>query len=146
MKKSCTSCSKQKLLEEFHFKSKGKGLRHSWCKSCHKKYRDRLYQEKRDIYIQNAMKRKRRVTVEYRAKIVEYLKEHPCVDCGEADPVVLEFDHVRGRKQFSVGTKVASAGSWATILSEIEKCEIRCCNCHRRKTALERRWHHGLVA
>ncbi len=92
------------------------------------------------------MKRKRRVADEYRIKIVEYLKEHPCIDCGESDPIVLEFDHVRGSKLFSVGQKVASAGSWAKILSEMKKCEVRCCNCHRRKTALERGWHRGLVA
>ena len=146
MKKSCSLCKKQKPLDDFHFKSRSRGSRHSWCKECHKKYRDRFYQEKRDIYIQNAMSRKRRVSVAYRIKILEYLKEHPCVDCGEADPIVLEFDHVRGHKQFSVGQRVASGGNWEKILAEIEKCEVRCCNCHRRKTAHELGWHRGLVA
>jgi hypothetical protein len=26
------------------------------------------------------------------------------------------------------------------VLSEIEKCDVRCINCHRRKTARDNRW------
>jgi hypothetical protein len=27
--------------------------------------------------------------------------------------------------------------SWESVLKEIQKCEIRCANCHRRKTYLQ---------
>lgn len=66
--------------------------------------------------------------------ISEYLSVHPCIDCGESDIRVLEFDHVRGVKSRSV-TQLAQWGyAESTIRSEIDKCVVRCCNCHRRKT------------
>ena len=30
------------------------------------------------------------------------------------------------------------------ILKEIEKCEIRCSNCHRKKTAKDFNWYHNI--
>ena len=69
------------------------------------------------------------------AKQLEYLLSHPCVDCGEKDPVVLEFDHVRGVKEWNVSLLVRSNSSWKRVLEEIEKCEVVCANCHKRRTA-----------
>lgn len=67
--------------------------------------------------------------------IYEYLASHPCVDCGEPDPVVLEFDHVRGDKRANVKRMVSGTYSLERVLEEIAKCEVRCANCHRRITA-----------
>jgi hypothetical protein len=68
--------------------------------------------------------------------LIEYFKGHPCVDCGEDDPVVLEFDHL-GEKLFDIGREIHNRG-WQSILDEIEKCEVVCANCHRRRTARRR--------
>jgi L-lysine 2,3-aminomutase len=57
------------------------------------------------------------------------------LDCGEADPVVLEFDHVTGVKEAAVAELVQRAVSLARLIAEVEKCEVRCANCHRRRTA-----------
>ena len=66
--------------------------------------------------------------------LLQYLVEHPCVDCGERDILVLEFDHVRGAKRDNV-TRLARGGwALATVRLEVEKCDVRCANCHRRKT------------
>lgn len=75
-----------------------------------------------------------------RRYIFEYLLEHPCVDCGESNPLVLEFDHVRGKKRFSISSVMNSTYRIETIQKEIDKCEVRCANCHRRKTAQEWDW------
>jgi hypothetical protein len=67
--------------------------------------------------------------------VYEYLSAHPCVDCGEADPVVLEFDHVRGEKVRGIARMMSGTHSVKTIMAEIGKCDVRCANCHRRVTA-----------
>ena len=38
--------------------------------------------------------------------MTEYLTTHLCVDCGEADTRVLEFDHIRGSEYRDVSTLV----------------------------------------
>ncbi len=78
---------------------------------------------------------KLRVRGELKIKLLAYLIDHPCVDCGEKDSVVLTFDHVRGVKKSSVANMVNDCESWSEITNEIEKCEVRCMNCHMRKTA-----------
>jgi hypothetical protein len=70
--------------------------------------------------------------------VVDVLSRHSCTDCGEDQPLVLEFDHV-GKKRASVTTLAWREYSLETVIAEISKCEIRCANCHRRRTARERR-------
>jgi hypothetical protein len=69
---------------------------------------------------------------------LNYLLIHPCVDCGESDPVVLEADHVRD-KSYDV-SRMIQGWSWNRILQELKKCEIVCANCHRRRTAKSQGW------
>jgi hypothetical protein len=61
-----------------------------------------------------------------------YKMGHPCADCGNPDPRVLEFDHVRGEKDFQLQT--AKSKPLAEILEEIQKCDVVCANCHRLRT------------
>ena len=70
--------------------------------------------------------------------VIEYLKTHPCVDCGNSDIRVLEFDHVIGTKEENISHTVRNAWSLKRLMLEIDKCEVRCCNCHRIVT-IERR-------
>ena len=57
----------------------------------------------------------------------------PGVDCWETDPLVLEFDHLAG-KEFAVSAGMRGR-NWEAVLREIDKCEVVCANCHRRRTA-----------
>ncbi len=69
-----------------------------------------------------------------------YLASHPCLDCGEADPIVLQFDHVRGEKSFVISRAPEMRVRLEKVVEEIAKCEVRCANCHTRKTARDRGW------
>jgi len=85
-------------------------------------------------YKERARRRNDAVRKANRAFVAAYLSEHPCVDCGERDVLVLEFDHVRGVKKANVTDLVREACSRRRLVLEIEKCEVRCANCHRRRT------------
>ncbi len=65
--------------------------------------------------------------------LLDHLKRTPCVDCGEADPVVLDFDHI-GTKRSGVVQLADRETSIANLEREIGECEVRCANCHRRRT------------
>lgn len=136
MKKKCYRCSAEKNLEEFNFQKSGILGRHSWCRVC----QSADYMKNRVRHLAQVRAREKRIEVEHFAKIMDYLLGHPCIDCGETDPIVLEFDHVRGEKVRAVSELVALRQAWSKIEAEIEKCDVRCANCHRRKTALQFNW------
>jgi hypothetical protein len=62
--------------------------------------------------------------------ILLYLQKHPCEDCGEIDIRTLEFDH-RGEKSFTIGDAIWGGISLDLLAAEIDKCAVRCANCHR---------------
>lgn len=61
-----------------------------------------------------------------------------CVDCAVKDLIVLEFDHV-AVKTANISKLVSDGSSVAHLLGEMEQCEVRCANCHRRETKARRR-------
>jgi hypothetical protein len=77
------------------------------------------------------------------AWIEAYFVEHPCVDCGETDRDVLDFDHVRGEKRFNVAQLRSGPWSLQRLIDEVAKCDVRCSNCHRKIT--RKREREGLV-
>ncbi len=91
------------------------------------------YKDRADLY--QAQKRHR---IKIRDKLCEFLSKRCCVDCGENDFRVLDFDHTERNKKFkSVSDMRSGHYSWIKIESEIMKCEIRCANCHRKKTYVQ---------
>jgi hypothetical protein len=79
---------------------------------------------------------------EAKRKYVQKLKaETPCADCGQKYHFsVMDLDHVRGRKRYSIGKLVASNLSLKYLLEELENCEVVCSNCHRIRTFSRKVW------
>lgn len=137
--KNCGMCKEDLPIESFAWKSKAKGTRQSHCRTCQKDYRKQHYNSNKAKYVAKANAYKSVAMDRNMDLLLTYLASHPCVDCGETDPIVLQFDHVRGVKSFNISRKM-NTSSWASLMKEIEKCEVRCANCHFRVTAQRGNW------
>ncbi len=144
MGRRCGACGETKPVEEFNWRRKQKGQRDNMCRPCRAKYKQEHYATNRQRYIDNAGLRRKRIGEERMQMLVAYLREHPCVDCGESDVLVLEFDHL-GDKEFSIGGAFRDR-SLQAILDEMAKCEVVCANCHRRRTATRGGYLRAAVA
>lgn len=141
--KICSRCKKEKQLECFNFKNKAIGTRQSLCIDCNKAYNKEHYKANRQSYKDKV----RAYRIEFGNKPTEkelfvynYKCNSSCIDCGESDPVVLTFDH-RDPKVKNFTISMAKGKTLEEIRLEIEKCDIRCFNCHARRTAKQFNWH-----
>lgn len=139
--KLCPKCRTIKPVDAFPRRRSESNLPNSYCRPCTLAYQRSYYQSKDR---QNQRDRVRANSARYRMRnrllMRGYLESHPCVDCGENDPIVLDFDHVRAPKIASVSRLSASNIGWSRVEAEIAKCEVRCANCHRRRTAEQFGW------
>ena len=134
--KVCTGCKKRKPLTAFHWRSKKEGKRIARCRLCASEWSKNHYRDNKKMYVKKARVWNAKNQDVVRKVVMDHLQSHPCVDCGEADPIVLTFDHVRGRKSASVSELMGGGGcSPDRVLKEIKKCDVRCANCHARRTA-----------
>lgn len=138
--RQCIVCKQIKPIEEFNYRRRSTGERHGHCRDCQRLYKRNFYLRTRSEYIGKSARQKQAVVRHHLELLNEYLSTHPCVDCGESDPVVLEFDHIT-EKDRTIADMVQSGVSWERILGEIEKCQVRCGNCHKKKTAQEMGWY-----
>lgn len=141
--KLCNKCGIVKELSAFRIRH---GRQDQPCKKCYLEYGRRHYQNNKQYYIDKADKRNAIVREAVRRLVWNYLREHPCVDCGNNDPRVLEFDHVRGKKKYNVSEMQNQRHTVKALLEEIAKCEVRCANCHRIKTFEQFQWHKPEMA
>lgn len=138
--KQCGKCGEVKSFSEFYRSNSKKCGYGSYCKPCqheHYKmrynYRTKVLRQKWHPFKADYIRRNQRY-------VVEYLLRHPCVDRGEKDLDVLEFDHVRDVKAAGICQMVNRPASLDALIAEIAKCDVRCGNCHRRRTRIQMHW------
>jgi hypothetical protein len=142
----CPGCGTECEPANFNFKDRATGRRQVYCRECSRRYGREHYQRNTAYYTAKARKRNPVDRQALHLRVLEYLACHPCVDCGEADPTVLDFDHVDPKcKRIEVGRMIARGHSWRAIESEISKCVVRCANDHRRRTAKQFKWYRSLL-
>lgn len=106
--------------------------------------KDRVSERRKALYVQKTPEQRLRYRKNRNDKLRKLLHEikmeSGCVDCGyKIHAEALHFDHLpQYDKKFSVGTAVSGHGK-EEILAEINKCEVRCANCHAIKTAERRK-------
>lgn len=127
--KICQTCNETKPLTEFHKNARLKDGYQRYCISCRAKIDRKHYLKTRESHKDIRNSRRADSQRRNREYVRAYLLEHPCVDCGNTDLRVLEFDHLRDKKK-DVTILIVEAASLARLKEEIEKCEVRCANCH----------------
>ena len=106
--------------------------------------RRRHYQNNKDAYKARAKANQARL----RQYVLELKNVTPCVDCGAVypgEPWLTEYDHIGTDKRHSISSML-SKGSLTKLKEEIDKCELRCLICHRRKTAERGGWLDNRLA
>lgn len=111
--------------------------RRSWMKSSTKATRKRYQERERDSILARRREYNRdRCAENY--ELIRSLKSGGCIECGESDPVCLDFHHKDPKtkkylvSQMTMRTRVR-------ILEEAAKCIILCANCHRKLESAKRK-------
>lgn len=132
----CGRC--RQVLPESAFSRHPDG-RQYWCRECYRGY----FRTRGDLHRRQSAAAKRKRQRLAREFVQGYLASHPCVDCGELDPLVLEFDHVSPKKKGHVSWLARDGASVRLLTKEIDQCEVVCVNCHRRRTGSRAGWRRS---
>ena len=148
-KRECDYCLKLLPIEAFNKVDRGDGKEYHGrvCRKCiylrdpeRAKRASKSWRETKRIeecdYFSNSNKRSRDRNYKH---IVAYLSEYPCSRCGETDIEVLEFDHLDpSEKEYNVSQLATLGYSLEKLQTEMDKCQVLCSNCHRKKTIQDR--------
>lgn len=121
--KTCTRC--HQMTDQFSKnKSRSDGL-NKWCKPCMKVYGQERYVLQGEFLRGQVVAGRQRRLDEYQ----EFKRTLVCVDCGNSDFRVLDFDHLSDK--LVTISQVARDWSMKRLMTEIAKCDVVCSNCHR---------------
>jgi hypothetical protein len=142
-KKKCTICKRCKFIKDFNKKKSSSDGHQPHCRECNRKSSRTYYHSNRKHHKKVTIERHKKQRNMLQKYVYDFLKVHSCVDCPENDPCCLDFDHQRDKKELI--SKMVSAGvALSTLIEEMNKCVVRCSNCHRKKTAKDFNWYKNI--
>jgi hypothetical protein len=115
--RKCPKCKQVKSLNEFSKNKRSKNGHATYCLICQKEGCREYYESRPD------MLERRKILRRLRKKSIQeiiwnYLNNHPCIDCCENDPIVLDFDHVKGEKKKEISRMIKGNNGIKVILEE----------------------------
>lgn len=133
---TCRMCNKTGSDQLFSTRN---GQKTNWCLLCKSRYDKVYYNKTVEVRRTKQISRAKKNQLKNRLRLLDFFKNHSCVQCGEADPIVLELDHIVNKRK-NISDMIRNH-SWRSIRYEIKKCQVLCANCHRRKTAKQFDYH-----
>lgn len=111
------------------------------CKSCNAEYQAKWYLSNQDIQISRVRQNAFKSRIRNRQFVADYLKDKSCIFCDEKDLDLLEFDHIDAASKIYAISHIVYQGMSLDILKEeLEKCQILCVSCHRKRTRKQLNW------
>ena len=93
--------------------------------------------------------------VRYRDRVIEahWLKKNKCNVCGlkkgakdeNGNKIKFELDHINPEEKSYTITEFIKSFPWEEVLVELDKCQLLCYDCHKKKTAPLKGKNHGLT-
>lgn len=148
MDKKCTLCQEIKPISEFNKKKASTDGKQNVCRLCNRLKSRNYYAKNKHKHVKVVIKNTNSYRNRNREYLYKYLLQHPCIDCGNSDVRVLEFDHRPGEIKIDGVAKLAAfPRSLEIVKNEVKKCDIRCKNCHTIKTyeRLGGTWHDVFI-
>ena len=99
--KQCSRCKNFKEYDQFACNKRRRDGHQDACKTCQREYVRQHYNNNKEYYIDKASRNREKLLQDNYQCLIQYYRQHPCADCGETDPGVLVFDHLRD-KEFDV--------------------------------------------
>lgn len=126
--KFCSGCLQNLPLSDFGInKSKIDG-KQTQCKQCRNKYAKQHYRSHRRYYYDKSADRREQL----RQQLEEYKRQLACEKCGYNEYMcALDFHHIDDTKEINISDVCRHGWSFQRLLTEIQKCQVLCANCHR---------------
>jgi hypothetical protein len=109
------------------------------CSSCYRQkpndmfVKDNITYKKCVVCVAKALRHSKKRYAEKQKLIIELKLKlgGKCVDCGNDDLEILEFDHIDPNEKINCVRRIYNKQG---VIDEANKCELRCVNCHFKKT------------